>query len=102
MTLERLFPDEDYRFSLRFERVPSAEFFLPTASNAVLLKERRYWLESEPTRYSALLPEGVPLLDETIQLAREWNSVSSGLSLFTQNLGSGRAACLALGAAWEP
>lgn len=102
MTLERLFPDEDYRFFLRFERVPPAGFFLPTAANASLLAERRHWLEADPKRYSVLLPEGVRLLEQTIQLAREWNSVSAVVGSCSDKLDSARAACLELGAAWEP
>lgn len=63
MTLERLFPGEDYRFFLRFERVPPQDFFRPTAANQMLLGQRRHWLEREPERYSALLPEGLTLLE---------------------------------------
>src|SRR6266542_2426992 len=70
MTLLDLFPDDDYRFQMRFERAPAAEFFRPTAQHEALITQRRQWLETDPNKYTALLPEGMPLLEETLEFAR--------------------------------
>lgn len=102
MTLERLFPDEDYRFYLRFERATPEEFFRPTAAHRELLTERRHWLGLEPRRYSALLPSGGPLLDETLELARNWKTLDSPMPASTDGPETAGAVCVALGTAWEP
>jgi hypothetical protein len=65
--MTEVFPDEDYRFHLRFERGSFAEFFRPTAAREKLLAERRHWLQSAPQTYAAFLPDGIPLLKETIE-----------------------------------
>lgn len=71
--LARIFPDEDFKFHLRFERGEPAEFFAPAPDHAVLVAERQRWLRSEPGKYAALLPPGEPLLAEVLQLAQDWN-----------------------------
>lgn len=71
--LARIFPDEDFKFHLRFERGEPAEFFAPTPTHAALVAERQRWLRSEPGKYAALLPPGEPLLEEVLQLAQDWN-----------------------------
>ena len=55
---------------MRFERGSFGEFFQPTPQNEELLAQRRHWLTVAPQTYAALLPEGIPLLDETFELAR--------------------------------
>src|SRR5262249_32611268 len=80
----------------------AAEYFAPTPVHAELLAERRYWLKTEPARYAAVLPEGVPLVGEATRLARE------GQTFDPIELESDPAAhdplaqCVALGMAWEP
>jgi len=96
MTLAELFPDEDYRFNLRFSRGVPAEFFAPTANHEALMAERKRWLRNAPDIYVALLPEGEALLEETIDLAREWNG-------FVPPVGLARyQKCQALGEFWYP
>lgn len=73
MTLNEILPDEDYRFTLRFGRGEPAAFFAASARHAEVLAQRRHWLRVEPNTYAALLAEGVELLEETADLAREWN-----------------------------
>jgi len=68
--MTEVFPDEDYRFHLRFERGSFADFFHPTAQREKLLAERRHWLQTAPQTHAALLPDGIPLLEETIELGR--------------------------------
>lgn len=49
----RALPDEDYRFSLGLMPISAAEFFTPTAQDAVALQERRVWLTTNPDPYVA-------------------------------------------------
>jgi len=72
-----LFPDVDYHFQIRFNRAAPADFFRPTEQHQRLLSERRHWLTTSPETYSALLPEGTGLLEETIALARESETLPS-------------------------
>ena len=96
MTLEKLFPDDDYRFQMRFERGDPADFFGPTPQNVTLLAERKRWLRSDPKTYAAILPPGEVLLDEAAEQAHEWNGFAATESLTASEK------CLALGEFWEP
>ena len=71
--LQRVLPDEDYGFQIRFERGNPADFFATTAAQGKVRAERKGWLESAPQVYAALLPSGEPLLNETLALAAGWN-----------------------------
>jgi hypothetical protein len=89
---------------LRFDRGSSAEFFRRTAEREKVLAERRRWLHSDPHTYAALLPDGVPLLEETIEIGRaektlpeDFHSAQSTI----QQLATA-ASLVDLGAAWEP
>lgn len=73
LTRDQLFPDDDFKFHLRFGRGAPAEFFAPTETNAELIAERRRWLRSEVESCAAVLPSGVALIEETAQLAHNWN-----------------------------
>lgn len=102
MNLAELFPDEDYRFQMRFQRARPAEFFQPTAAHDELTGQRQHWLKSTPQLYAKLLPEGIPLLEETIQSAHEWQSFSQiDESLMSPDRPAWKR-CLDLGAKWEP
>jgi hypothetical protein len=102
MTLTELFPDEDYRFHFRFERGNPVEFFGTGEEHESIITQRDRLLVEEPKRHSALLPDGVALLDETIELAREWGTLKS--APFPQAIDSTEAwsNCLGLGRTWEP
>src|SRR2546430_1967175 len=101
--MTELFPDEDYRFNFRFDRGSFAGFFAPTSEHDQILAERQRWLQSAPQTYGALLPEGIPLLEEAIEL---------GLAeqVLPKEFPSHRAITpplhhsilLELGATWEP
>ncbi len=96
MTLAELFPDDDYRFQMRFERGDPADFFARSARSETVLAERRRWLGGDPKTFAAILPPGEALLDEAAELAREWNGFApSGLTTVWEK-------CLALGEFWEP
>ena len=83
MKLANLFPDEDYRFAMRFERGRPADFFAPTDAGPHLLAERERWLNDEPAHYAAMLPGGEPLLEETLDLLRAWPATATIASLRT-------------------
>src|SRR5256884_237843 len=62
-------PDDDSRSQMRFERPPAADFFRPTPQHDDLIPQRRHWLQADPENCLALLPEGMPLLEETLDFA---------------------------------
>ncbi len=93
--LADLFPDNDYRFQLRFERGEPADFFAPTAKHHEVRAERQRWLHSDPKTYAALSPPGEPLLDEVVELAGVWNGFVPPLATTTGQT------CRALGGFWE-
>ncbi len=94
-----LLPDEDFRFHFGLQPGDAAAFFTPTREHASLTHQRQHWLEQAPQTYSAVLPEGAPLLQETLALARQWQSLPDAHSFdFTDPV----QRCLALGRMWEP
>jgi hypothetical protein len=93
--MTELFPDEDYRFNFRFERGSFAGFFAPASGRDQILAERKRWLQSDPRTYAALLPAGIPLLEETIELGLAEQVLPGEFSSQPSNI-------LALGSAWEP
>jgi hypothetical protein len=92
-----LLPDEDYRFHFGLKPGDAAQFFAPTASQTELLRERNHWLSEQPHLHATLLPEGEPLLRETIQLARQWGQLPPE---FTEPANP-FASLVALGRVWE-
>ena len=70
LSLQELFPDEDYRFHLTLRKVDPAEFF--AHPDPERLRQRRHWLGETPGRYCAFLPPARPLLDEWEMLAAGW------------------------------
>jgi len=97
--LSALFPDEDYRLAMRFDRGRPEDFFAPTPAGAGLLRERRRWLGEEAAEYAAARPEGEALLAEMIDLLRGWTATRGVID------GLGGAApdlCAELGRRLEP
>lgn len=76
--LAELFPDADYRFHLTLRRSEPAEFFRMQDASGRVLTERARWLAAEPARYSALRPEGEPLLAEFADHCARWNLLPAG------------------------
>lgn len=72
--LAGLFPDADFRFHLTLRRSEPAEFFRVPDGAAPILAERARWIEGDPSRYTALTPEGAPLLREFAALAASWGA----------------------------
>ena len=58
---------------MRFQRGKVGDSFNPWHEPANVLDQRRHWLRHEPDVYSALLPDGAPLLEEFIEQSRRWN-----------------------------
>jgi dimethylamine monooxygenase subunit A len=101
MTLADLFPDEDYRFHMRFARGSVEEFFRPTPQNGDILAQRRHWLDTAPGVCAAVLPEGAPLLDEARALARQQGTTPR--AAFDHGTPPDPwLRCVQLGKVWEP
>lgn len=94
-------PDEDYQHSFGLKAGSAEKFFAPTERHGELLAQRRHWLRTDTARCAALLPGAEPLLEETLTLARRWNSVPQ-LGAPVGPRRSDFADGLALGEAWEP
>lgn len=68
----RWFADEDFRFSLGTVPGSPVEFFAQSTDAPAVLAERRAWLQTDPQRYAALLPEGTAIAAELIEVAGSW------------------------------
>lgn len=98
MDFSEILSDKDFGLRMRFEKGDVADFFKPTESHTEVIAERRKWIANEPGKYSALLPEGVHLLDETIKLATELGTLPETAS-FTDL--EPLEQCKRLGELWE-
>ncbi len=98
--LSEILSDKDFGLRMRFDRREVSAFFQPTDHYDELIAERRKWIASEPDKYLALLPEGLDLLDEVIQLAIELETISKdSTGLFASLEPMDR--CRKLGELWE-
>jgi hypothetical protein len=95
----RLFPAGEYRWSIGLRPGDVRAFFARTEANADLLAERKRWLEEMPGECALLTEEGVPLLDEAMDLAREWDRGT--LDQGDANVAGRVDALQCLGRAWE-
>jgi|AntRauTorckE6833_2_1112554.scaffolds.fasta_scaffold09378_2 hypothetical protein len=101
MQLSEILPDRDYGLQMRFERGHIRDFFRARENHATVTGERLHWMNSEPEKYLALLPEGEALLDETIEMATD-------LETFLDDTSPGKfhgldpmQRCHLLGGLWE-
>jgi dimethylamine monooxygenase subunit A len=69
MNLQDTLSDRDFGLQMRFARRDIASFYMPGDSHSSVMAERRKWLAAGPEIHCALLPPGVDLLDETVELA---------------------------------
>jgi hypothetical protein len=99
--LTEILSDKDFGLRMRFDRDEIASFFKPTASHSEVIEQRLKWISGEPEKYSALLPDGVDLLDETVQLAISLGTLpeANHLASFTELDPLER--CKRLGELWE-
>ena len=91
-----LLPDEDYRFSMRFHRVPVEQFFGSTSARADVLAQRARWLDETPAHCAAVTTRARPLLLELDALSRGW------LGTDVHESSDDLALCQALGRQIEP
>ena len=97
-----ILPDEDYRLKMRFEQRPVADFYRPGAAHREVIAERRRWLSIHPEIHTALEPEGVPLLAETIRMAARLNTLPASSAIEDLDNASPSEMCRWLGERWEP
>jgi hypothetical protein len=100
--MTNLFPDADYRFQMHLERGSIAGFFRGTFEHEKILAERSRWLDLSPRTYAAMLPEGGPLLDEAIEIARHAGVPGGEADGGWRDPDSAWERCLGLGKIWEP
>lgn len=90
----RVYPQATHRWHMGLQRGDAAAFFGARDATGAVLAERARWLSQKPETYSALLPEALPALHETAELAR-----AIGVEIGADLTPSERL--LALGRAWE-
>jgi hypothetical protein len=95
-------PEGGFRYRLGTRPGDAADYFAPTDAHAEIVGQRRHWLLSEPQRYAAVLPDGVGLLEETVELAAAWGTLDLAELEAVQAAADPMPRCLALGMAWEP
>jgi hypothetical protein len=93
-TVDDIFPAGDFGFHMRFRRGDIREFFANT-SDGPLLAERRKWLDHDVRACAAVLPDGEPILNEVVELARS-------LDITMPPQATPIDTCVALGRTWEP
>lgn len=72
----QLFADEDFRFRLGTVPGSAEEFFALSIDAASVLAERRAWLQTDPQRYAALLPDGEASAQELLESVVSWPMLS--------------------------
>jgi dimethylamine monooxygenase subunit A len=101
MNLDDILSDRDFGLQMRFARGDVAAFFMPGELHSSVIAERRKWLEARPQTHCALLPAGVDLLDETVELAVSLGTLPVGESVETFASPDPWERCLKLGGLWE-
>ncbi|HSH94697.1 MAG TPA: heme-dependent oxidative N-demethylase subunit alpha family protein [Roseimicrobium sp.] len=100
--LRMLFPDEDHRFQLGVQPGDPRTFFAPTSNRSSLLAERRKWIASHPERTLGLLSGAGALLDETLELIREWRVLDEACLAGVAESTSSTERIGTLASNWEP
>lgn len=75
MNLTEILSDRDFGLQMRFARGDVTDFFKPGEFHSSVLAERRKWIASDPEVHVALMPQGIRLLDETLELAASLGSL---------------------------
>ncbi|MBA4150797.1 MAG: DUF3445 domain-containing protein [Verrucomicrobia bacterium] len=96
-----LFSGEDFRWQMRFERGEMRSFLAPGPNSEAVLAERWRWLGASPERYMVLTSDGIPLLDEAIDLARENEALSEAQFEMLCAIRDPQERCMELGRIWE-
>lgn len=98
MNLADILSDQDFGLKMRFEKEEVASFFRPGESHSEVTAERKKWISETPDTCVAILPEGIALLDETIELAASLGTLPDGQ---TFDAPEPSARCARLGKLWE-
>ena len=69
MIFSEILSDDDYGLRMKLAKGDIASFHKPGACHEAVIAERRKWLALKPEVYCAMMPAGVGLLDETIEMA---------------------------------
>lgn len=101
MNLQDTLSDRDFGLQMRFARRDIASFYMPGDSHSSVMAERRKWLAAGPEIHCALLPPGVALLDETVELAVSLGTLPAGESIETFAGLTPLERCRKLGELWE-
>ena len=94
-TTNDLFPAGEFSFHMRFRRGEIPPFYKNTSAHADIIAERRKWLDQDPYKYAAALPDSEPLLAEAIDVA-------GSLGIRARPGKTPFKAMLNLGGVWEP
>jgi hypothetical protein len=78
MELSRIFPEEDFRLKMRFERGCPADFFRQSEAATVVLTERSHWLEQAADTVTLMTAAAAPLMAEVLELAHSWGTLPEG------------------------
>jgi dimethylamine monooxygenase subunit A len=98
MNLADILSDHDFGLRMRFEKRDLASFFRPSESHSEVIAERKKWISETPETCVAILPEGIELLDETIDLAASLGTLPEGE---TFDAPEPSIRCAHLGGLWE-
>lgn len=102
MNLSAILADRDFGLRMRFEKRDIAEFFQASADHEAVMAERRSWIARHPEQTVAITPEGVGLLDETVELADRLNTLPASAAQMDWGKLDPFSRCQALGESWEP
>lgn len=101
MNLGEILSDKDFGLQMRFARRDVASFFKPGESYGPVIAERREWIAGDPDVHVALLPPGIALLDETVEMAVSLGTLPGGETLETFAGLEPAERCRLLGGLWE-
>lgn len=101
MNYAETLPDRDFGLQMRFTRGDVAEFFKPGDAYERITDERRMWIARDPQLHTAVRPEGVGLLDETIEMAVSLGTLPEGTTSDAFARLSVPDRCRHLGELWE-
>jgi hypothetical protein len=99
--LKMIFPAEDFRLKMRFERGSPAAFFRRSDAAETVLRERKRWLAQDPGTCMDMAPEAAPLLKELLDLASDWHTLPADSGLGSVNCLPPMDQCRWLGEHWE-
>lgn len=98
MNLVDILSDQDFGLRMRFNKEEVASFFMPGESHSEIITERGKWISETPETCVAILPEGIALLDETVEMAISLGTIPCGE---TFDAPKPSARCAHLGKLWE-